>query len=420
MKLTRREFAAGLVAAGAIRANAQDGNVLPKWREGEFQVHFIYAGSSESVFLIFPDGTTMLVDVGDYDVGGNWQYRNPVDPMGGRGPGKFTADYIKKVNPNGNKVDYWMLTHWHADHGGCETSYSRREERDGEIWFSGGLAELIDHIEFGKGFDRCWPNLNDPFTVKDTSVRQFAQIARTYRYLERHTGLKIEKFRVGADDQIRMLRNPDAYPDFRILNICGNGVIRTRDGGTKNLYKDFVPRNDADVWRRENGLSLGFLASYGGFRLYTAGDFQDFWKNPDGSTFQTEDALAAEIGRVDVAKTNHHASDSMTSALVKALAAKVWVTSSVSYYSNWPTTMERLADRSIYPGERLICPTYYHLRERIAEMGEEKAKRDVAPESFDGGHVVVTVPRGGTEYAVTYLEPDDSLRVKSVRKFTAG
>ena len=210
MKMTRREFAAGLVAAGVVRANAQDGNVLPKWNEGEFQVHFLYAGSSESVFLVFPDGTTMLVDVGDYDVGGNWEYRNPVGPLGGRGPGKFTADYIKKVNPGGNKVDYWMLTHWHADHGGCETSYSRREERDGEIWFSGGLAELIDHIEFGKGFDRCWPNLNDPFTVKDTSVRQFAQIARTYRYLERHTGLKIEKFRVGADDQVRMLRNPGA------------------------------------------------------------------------------------------------------------------------------------------------------------------------------------------------------------------
>ena len=86
MKLTRREFAAGLVAAGAIRANAQDGNALPKWREGEFQIHFQYAGSSESVFLVFPGG-------------------------------------------------------------------------------------LVDRIEFGKGFDRCWTNLNDSLLVK--SMREF-------------------------------------------------------------------------------------------------------------------------------------------------------------------------------------------------------------------------------------------------------
>ena len=35
----------------------------------------------------------------------------------------------------------------------------------------GGLAELVDRIEFGKGFDRCWTNLNDSLLVK--SMREF-------------------------------------------------------------------------------------------------------------------------------------------------------------------------------------------------------------------------------------------------------
>ena len=417
-------FAAGVSGAagghpGAFAAVA-DGGRLPAWQKGELQVHFLYAGSSESVFMIMPDGTTLLVDVGDYDVGGNWKMRNPIAPLGGRGPGKFVADYVKRVNPSGAKVDYWLLTHWHADHGGCETSYSAREERDGEIWFKSGLAELIDDISFGRGLDRCWPNRNDPFECADTSVRQFAHIARTYRWLERHRGLKIEKFRVGADHQIRMLKDPAAYPDFGVLNICGNGVIRTRDGGTRNLYADFVPRGKADVWRRENGLSCGFVVSYGAFRLFSAGDFQDFWKKDDGTTFQTEDALAAEVGRVDVAKTNHHASDSMTPALVKALAPRVWVTSSVSGYSDWPTTKARLSDRSIYAGDRLLCSTYYHLKERVAEMGEAAAKEDVAPESFEPNHVVVTVPPGGRTYTITHLAPDDSFAVRRVRTFAAA
>ena len=414
--------AAGVLSpwSGARAAAVTPGPRLAPWRPGELQVHFLYAGSSESVFMIMPDGTSLLVDVGDYDCGGDWTKANPVGPLGGRGPGKFTADYIKKVNPFGPKVDYWLLTHWHADHGGCETSYSAREERDGEIWFRSGLAELVDDITFGKGLDRCWPNRGDPFVCKDTSVRQFAHIARTYRWLERHQGLEIEKFRVGASDQIRMVKNPSAYPDFSVLNICGNGVIRTRDGGTRNLYADFVPRDDSDVWRRENGLSCGFLANYGAFRLYSAGDFQDFWQKPDGTVFQTEDALAAEIGRVDVAKTNHHASDSMTPALVKALAARVWVTNSVSGYSDWSTTMKRLADRAIYPDERLVCSTCYHLAERVAEMGEAAAKADVAPESFEPNHVVVTVPPGGKTYTVAHLAPDDSLVVRKVRTFTSG
>lgn len=429
MAMDRRTFAKTALAAGVAGmmepmglAAADDaaGGRLPPWRKGELQVHFLYAGSSESVFMIMPDGTSMLVDCGDYDVGGDWKMRNPVGPLGGRGPGKFIADYVKKVNPSGANVDYWLLTHWHADHGGCETSYSAREERDGEVWFKSGLAELIDDITFGKGFDRCWPNRGDPFVCADTSVRQFAHIARTYRWLERHRGLKIEKFRVGADDQIKMLKDPSGYDGFRVLNVCGNGVIRTKDGGTKNLYADFKPQNDADVWRRENGLSCGFIVSYGAFRLYSAGDFQDFWKRPDGTVFQTEDALAAEIGRVDVAKTNHHASDSMTPALVKELAAKVWVTNSVSGYSDWPTTMRRLSDRSIYAGERIVCSTYYHLKERVAEMGEAAAKADVAPESFEPNHVVVTVPPGGRTYTVAHLAPDDSLVVRSVRTFKSA
>lgn len=425
--MNRRDFVKAALAAGfaglhrspsAIAGTKRmECNRLEPWKRGELQVHFLYAGSSESIFFVLPDGTSLLVDCGDYDCSGNWKMRNPVDSLGGRGPGKFVADYIKKVNPSGSEVDYWMLTHWHADHGGSETSYSSREERDGEVWFKSGLAELVDDIRFGQGLDRCWPNLGEPFRCKDTSVRQFAQIERTYRWLERHQGLRIEKFKVGAENQIQLRKTPADYPDFRVLNVCGNGVIRTRDGGTRNLYAGFVPKDDRDVWRRENGLSCGFVLQYGAFKLFSCGDFQDFWKSSDGAYFNTEDELAKEVGRVDVAKTNHHASDSMTAELVRALSARVWVTTSVSGFSDWPTTMRRLTDRSIYADERMICSTFYRLTERAAEMGEDAARTDVAPESFEPNHVVLTVPEGGRTYTVTNLAPDDSLNIRKVRAF---
>ena len=42
------------------------GKPLPPWKPGEFQVHFIYTGVGESMFIIFPDSTTMLFDCGDH------------------------------------------------------------------------------------------------------------------------------------------------------------------------------------------------------------------------------------------------------------------------------------------------------------------------------------------------------------------
>ena len=53
-------------------------------------------------------------------------------------------------------------------------------------------------------------------------------------------------------------------------------------------------------------------------------------------------------------------------------------------------------------------------------MGEAAAKADVAPESFEPNHVVVTVPPGGRTYTVAHLAPDDSFAVRRVRTFKSA
>ena len=40
---------------------SDDGN-LPAWEEGYMDIHFINTGRGESVYHIFPDGTTLLMD----------------------------------------------------------------------------------------------------------------------------------------------------------------------------------------------------------------------------------------------------------------------------------------------------------------------------------------------------------------------
>ena len=68
MNANRRVFlkgalgAAGVAGMGSWRqafadgtADAAAGRIWKGWRSGEFQIHFIYTGVAESIFLIFPD-----------------------------------------------------------------------------------------------------------------------------------------------------------------------------------------------------------------------------------------------------------------------------------------------------------------------------------------------------------------------------
>ena len=54
----------------AMAAHPLAGTTLPKWERGHFRINVLYNGMSESTFLVFPDGTSMLIDCGDYVFGG--------------------------------------------------------------------------------------------------------------------------------------------------------------------------------------------------------------------------------------------------------------------------------------------------------------------------------------------------------------
>ncbi len=129
-----------------------------------------------------------------------------------------------------------------------------------------------------------------------------------------------------------------------------------------------------------------------------------------------EDALGEQLDQVDVAKVNHHGSASMTETLVRALAAKVWVSCIFAKHCNDLGTLRRLSSRKLYPGERVICPTAFPA-ERM-ETANAEGLHDVVQESLDCGHVVLNVPAGGRDYTVSYLTAqDESMTVRSVMRF---
>ena len=108
MKASRRDFLRGAVAAAA--AGAVEGCRPDAWRPGHFQVHMIYTGTAESLFLVFPDSTSMLLDCGDtnphkFNVERFGPQELPILPSESRRSGEWIARYVERVNPRGRDVN---------------------------------------------------------------------------------------------------------------------------------------------------------------------------------------------------------------------------------------------------------------------------------------------------------------------------
>ena len=88
------------------------------WKPGEFQAHFIHTGVAESVFFVFPDSTTMLLDCGDQASITRGKFAVPALPGPERLAGEWVARYVRRANPNGAEVDWAVVSHFNSDHVG--------------------------------------------------------------------------------------------------------------------------------------------------------------------------------------------------------------------------------------------------------------------------------------------------------------
>ena len=222
---TRRGLIGGTLAAVLLpalgsevakdgSATAQTGGVWDGWKPGEFQVHFIYTGVAESMFLIFPDSTTMLLDCGDHPAVTREELAVPVLPSPGKLAGDWIARYVTRVNPNGTEVDYMMATHWHDDHTGSSIWQSSRVLKRGERptgLARSGFGLAAETLHFKKAIDRGWPNYDDPVAEYPNDERlSLEHMKQVYAFLAKRDGLTVEKFRLGATDQIVPLRDPSS------------------------------------------------------------------------------------------------------------------------------------------------------------------------------------------------------------------
>lgn len=382
---------------------------FPAWQEGEMEIHHIYTGRGESNFMIFPDGTSLLVDVGDWDPSNDPNMCEPL-PNASRRAGSWVARYVNRVNPHGNEVDYLMVSHFHNDHTGDSTLPLPQTEGQDPDYVLVGITEAGQSLRFGQAFDRGYPDYAYPLPIRDPDVDNYRAFLKNQ---ERQYGLRQEAFVVGQENQIALRHASEKYKSlFSIRNLAANGEVWTGEKGKTYRLYDINEANLDPQRQNENTKSLVLRISYGPFRYYCGGDVSGQLLDEYGEPVNVEELVAKACGQVDVCKANHHAyKDAMTEEFIQHIQARQFIIPVWDYEHIQPTIIQRMASLTPANDGPIVFPTGLPqtLRQRYAEEPWMKAVAPVA------GHVVVKVFNKGKRYKIYVLSAlDEDMHVQAV------
>ncbi len=358
------------------------GEPLPAWTPGTFDIHQINTGRGDAALLVFPDGTSMLVDAGD---GGWGAPPRGVDPKpdGSRPAGEWIARYAKRVLAHDDEphLDYGYLTHFHGDH-------------------MNGFDEVFENIPIRTMLDRGWPDYEYPAPLEGEEFE-------SYRAFVKSGELRVERLRPGRNDQIKLLREPEKYPGFEVRNIAANGEVWTGVGTNTRRY---FPTDIEELQPTENQCSMAVRISYGSFDYYTGGDMPGVLQPGWPQWMDVETPVAKAVGPVEVVVPNHHGNrDSTNSFFVSALRPRLWILPVWSSDHPGHDVLARMYAAELYSGERDVLATNMPVANKhvIGPLLDRLLS--------DQGHIVVRVAPGGESYRAIILDDsDESMRVKAV------
>lgn len=386
-------------------ANGQN-RKLPDWQPGFLDIHHINTGRGDAAFMVFPDGTTMLVDAGDMSETHprTTSSRNAkLVPNRSKTAPEWIVDYIDQFLPKNQerKLHYALITHYHDDHFG-EVDSLRKLATGGYqltgIMEVGTLIPIKTLID--RGFDYPIDLTNEQVQSKERFTKDAYGMIPTLKeywkfiaYQSEKVDLENEALQVGSNHQITLKHHPKDYPHFSVQNIASNGNIWT---GYDN---SFYPLFKKGEYPGENPLSNAIRIDYGKFNYYTGGDISGIDGFGQADMNALESYVAPVIGAVDVATLNHHGNrDSQNPFYVRTIRPRVWIQQNWTADHPGEEVLRRITSKKLYPGDRDIFST-------IMLQGT----KDVIGGRLDlyksrNGHIVVRVYNNGDTYKVYVLD----------------
>lgn len=388
-------MASSLVVSGVAGAQAVRGSTLPPWTPGSLDIHHIATGRGNCALIIMPDGTSAMVDAGDKH--SEPLYLCDLKPDASRRPGEWLGRYAKRhlMAAKRSEIDYFIVTHLHDDHLG--EIYEGAPNVPGASYSLTGVSDVNNQIPIKCFLDRAFPDYNYPTPQTNPSALNYIAFIRHQQSL----GRRVEAFRPGSHDQIRLLKAPRGFPGLQVQNLAANGEVWTGFGEeTRKTFPDLASLK-LDNYPDENMCSLALRVSYGKFDYYTGGDLSNKDNYGADPWRDIETAVAEVAGPVEVAVVNHHGyADADGPGVVRALRPQAFIIE--AWDSAHPTvnTLANLMSKQLYPGDRDIYATAMKYENFVAN----KQLRTLKSQE---GHVVVRVAPGGATYQIVVTSNKD-------------
>lgn len=379
------------------------GNPLADWSEGYLDIHAINTGRGECSLLILPDGTTMLVDVAGSTISDDDEIPPPpAKPNVSADPGQTVSNYVLHfIKAASNKLNYILISHWHADHIGGPPTDDMPLHAAGQFRIC-GITKVGSTIPFDKIVDRG-------FTFPRDMLALYSGVANYSTFVDWSKGAYSavrEEFRVGVTDQFTLQQNAAAYSNFSIRNLMCNGVIWTGSGtSTRNLFPSAaeVVAAKAD----ENIFSNVFHLKYGNFDYFSGGDLQ-YGGRSTYSWFDVEAPVAEVMSQVEVMKASHHGTSNCNSdEMLKKLKPQTILVHVWRDIQPNAATLGRMFSAN---GSCNIFTT------NMTETNKSKLGSSITSKLKSmNGHIVVRVSPGGMNYTVYVLDDtNENYKVKRV------
>lgn len=401
-----------------ILAYGQNKTVLSPWQQGELDIHFINTGRGNASFIVFPDGTTMLIDAGDMNAAefekANFPLKvSPALPNDSLRPGQWIAAYIKQVMPLNRKpaIDYALITHFHGDHyGNIEKSSTVSLSKAYQL---SGLTDVADQVPVHNLLDRGYPDYNYPVDLKKYYQNDltFTNYLKFIDYQQLNKGLMVSALIPGSTHQIELLFNRQEYQNFSVRNLKTNDMIWTGKGEqAESVFTKSALLENGKF--NENPLSNAIEITYGPFTYYAGGDNTGYEGTGYPGRKDVETPMAKVIGKVEAMTLNHHGNrDATNDSFLKTLSPNIAVEQSWCSDQPGQELAFKLTSKNSAGNDIQVFNTYMQ-PETKAYLGFWVAK---AFKSLEG-HVLIRVLKGGETYNV-YLLDDKSTTIKVVNTF---
>lgn len=412
MKISLFFVLVAMLVYGQNKASGQD---LAPWQEGQLDIHFINTGRGNASFIVFPDGTTMLIDAGDMNAAEfertNFPLKvSPALPNDSLRPGQWIVNYIRQVMPQNRKaaVDYALITHFHGDHYGNIEKNSPMSLN--HAYQLSGLTDVGDQLPIRNILDRGY---NYPVDLKKyyQDNMTFTNYLKFIEYQKLNKGMKADALIPGVTQQIKLLFHAERYQNFSVRNLKSNDMIWS--GAGDQALSCFTRSALLENGKfNENPLSNAIKITYGPFTYYAGGDNTGYEGAGYPGRKDVETPMAKVTGKVEVMTLNHHGNrDATNDSFLKALSPRIAVEQSWCSDQPGQELAFRLTDKNSAGNHIHIFNTYMQ-PETKAYLGFWIAKAFSSLE----GHILIRVLKGGETYNV-YVLDDKSTTIKVLNTF---